>query len=93
MLNDLDYLIAHKKITIESFIERPYLLFVGTDTQPLTPWEEYRGRYETVVDAEKVGEKMLEEEYGWYQIVDIRREKEVGFCDDRRRADKRTGKA
>jgi hypothetical protein len=55
----------------------PFALFAGATYYPAPGWKGHRGQYATVEEAAAIGEKIAEEEFGWWQVVDLRKLKIV----------------
>jgi hypothetical protein len=52
--------------------EKPFALFDGATYYPSPGWMGHRGQYATLEAAVADGQKHAEEQYGWWQVVDLR---------------------
>lgn len=50
----------------------PFALFAGATYYPAPGWQGHRGQYSTLEEASAIGKRLADEEYGWWQVVDLR---------------------
>ena len=51
----------------------PFALFAGATYYPAPGWRGHCGQFDTIEAAQKEGERIAEESYGWWQVVDLRK--------------------
>jgi hypothetical protein len=59
-------------ITSTDPLTAPFALFDGVTYYPAPGWTGHRGQYATLEAAVAAGQKYAEEQYGWWQVVDLR---------------------
>lgn len=59
-------------VASSAWLDRPFALFAGATYYPAPGWQEHRGQHATLEEATAIGKKLAEEEYGWWQVVDLR---------------------
>jgi hypothetical protein len=52
--------------------DKPFALFAGPTYYPAPGWQDHQGQYASVDEARENGEKIARDEYGWWQVVDLR---------------------
>lgn len=52
--------------------KQPFALFTGATYYPAPGWQGHRGQFESLEEASKLGEKYAKDDYGWWQVVDLR---------------------
>ncbi len=54
------------------WLETPFALFAGATYYPDPGWRGHYGQFASVDEARTKGVQVAEEEYGWWQVVDLR---------------------
>jgi len=51
---------------------KPFALLSGATYYPAPGWKDFDALYESLEDAIEQGKKNAEENYGWFQVLDLR---------------------
>jgi hypothetical protein len=59
-------------VASHDLLAAPFALFDGATYYPAPGWMGHRGQYATIEAAAADGQKYADEQYGWWQVVDLR---------------------
>ena len=61
-----------KGVGCNALLANPFALFAGRKYYPHPGWQGHCGQFSSIEDAATKGKKLAEDEYGWWQVVDLR---------------------